>query len=97
MTEQDCLDYCHSKGWFWLENTELGAVDLYSILDRVSCWCCCNKNLKELKNIYIHLPNYWEKLKALQSQMSRPFKGYYKNQPKGIFELEERFSKETRS
>jgi len=94
MTEKDCLEYCHAKGWYWYETTESGTVELYSILDRVSCWCCCNKNLKELKNIYLHLPEYWEKLKALQSQMSRPIKGFYKNHPKGIFELEDRFSKE---
>lgn len=69
-------------------------MDLYSILDRISCWCCCNKNLKELRNIYRYLPNYWQRLKDLQAKIDRPFKGYYKGQAKGIFELEERFSKE---
>lgn len=28
---------------------------------RVSCFCCANKNLKELKAIYKFLPEYWQK------------------------------------
>lgn len=52
MTEADCLQYCYSAGYFWLE----GSIRLYDILDRVSCWCCCNKNLKELKNIRQYSP-----------------------------------------
>ena len=46
MTEKDCLEYCYNKGYDWNED----GIELYSILDRVSCWCCCNKNLKELEN-----------------------------------------------
>lgn len=90
MTEADCLQYCHLNGWRWMEQTDSGYVELYDILDRVSCWCCANKNLKELKNIYTYLPNYWDKLKLLQSKTDRPMK------PSGsVFELEERFIKET--
>lgn len=70
MTEKDCLKYCYDKGFNWLEED----VELYSILDRVSCWCCANKNLKELKNYYKYLPNYWNKLKEFQSKTNRPFK-----------------------
>ncbi len=69
---------------------------LYDILDRVSCWCCCNKNLKELRNIRQYLPEYWEKLKHLQAQLERPMKGFYKGQPRGVFELDERFAREDR-
>lgn len=83
MTEQDCLAYCYSKGFCWNEN----GVELYDILDRVSCWCCCNKNLKELKNIYLYLPEYWEKLKDLQIRTARPMKG----EGKSVFDLEKRF------
>lgn len=86
MTESDCLKYCREKGYQWLEN----GVDLYSILDRVSCWCCRNKNLKELKNIYTHLPNYWQMLIGLQSRIDEPFKG----KGKSIFELEKKFQEE---
>ena len=86
MTEKDCLAYCYEQGFDWNEN----GVELYSILDRVSCWCCANKNLKELKNIYLYLPEYWLKLKGLQSRLDRPLKG----EGKSVFELEERFRKE---
>lgn len=88
MTEKDCLQYCYDKGYNWLED----GIDLYSILDRVSCWCCANKNLKELKNYYLYLPKYWQKLKDLQSQTDRPFK----NNKYTIFDLEEKFKKESK-
>lgn len=86
MTEKDCLDYCYKKGIDWKE----GEIDLYSILDRVSCWCCANKNLKELRNIYHYLPEYWGLLKGMQSRIARPFR----RDGKTIFELEERFKAE---
>lgn len=86
MTEKNCLEYCYSKGFSWEED----GVELYSILDRVSCWCCCNKNLKELKNYYKHLPKYWNKLKEYQNKTNRPFK----NNKYTIFYLEEKFKKE---
>lgn len=53
MTEKDCLEYCYNKGYDWNED----GIELYSILDRVSCWCCCNKNLKELENYYKYYQN----------------------------------------
>ena len=78
------------KGYCWDEN----GVELYSILDRVSCWCCCNKNKKELYNIWLHLPQYWERLKELQSKLDRPMKqicnkkyGHYGN----VFDMEKAF------
>lgn len=86
MTEAMCLDFCRYNGFNWME----GDVDLYDILDRVSCWCCCNKNLKELKNMYLYLPKYWGYLKGLQSRINRPFR----RNGMTIFELEERFKKE---
>lgn len=85
MTEADCLNYCYQSGWDWMED----GADLYSLLDRVSCWCCANKNKKELRNIFLHLPQYWEQLKVLQNQIKRPFKNYG-----SIFELEQMFEKE---
>ena len=94
MTEADCLAYCYERGFEWRE----GNVRLYDILDRVSCWCCANKNLKELRGHYHHLPQYWERLKDLQRRTDRPMKGYYdkeKTRPKGVFELEARFAAES--
>ncbi|MCX4255137.1 MAG: phosphoadenosine phosphosulfate reductase, partial [Bacilli bacterium] len=78
--------YCYERGFSWLEN----GIKLYDILDRVSCWCCSNKNIKELRNYYKYLPSYFEKLKMLQSKTNRPFK----NNKYTIFELEERFKEE---
>ena len=43
MTEKDCLEYCYNRGFYWEEN----GIKLYDKLDRVSCWCCANKNKKE--------------------------------------------------
>lgn len=98
MTEKDCLTYCRERGWNWNEVsqvTESGVIDLYDILDRVSCWCCANKNLKELRNIYVYLPQYWRRLEDLQRRTNRPFKGFYKGEPRGIFELRCRFDQGT--
>lgn len=57
MTEKDCLEYCYRKGYYWEEK----GIRLYDILDRVSCWCCGNKNKKELENMYKYLPEYYIK------------------------------------
>lgn len=70
MTEQDCLQYCYEHGWNWKEN----GVDLYEILDRVSCWCCANKNQKEIKNIMIYLSEYWERIKEYEERCGVAYK-----------------------
>ena len=92
MTEADCLAFCYERGFFWEES----GIRLYDILDRVSCWCCKNKNRKELKAIYQYLPQYWEKLKELQAQISMPLKPYSrKGIPYGnVFDLERVFEQE---
>lgn len=56
ITESECLKYCYNKGFFWEENR----VRLYTILDRVSCWCCGNKNNREIENMFLYLPEYWK-------------------------------------
>lgn len=95
MTERDCLAYCYLQGYDWLEKTDSiydvpEYIDLYEILDRVSCWCCRNKNLKELKAIYYYFTNsYWQQLKDIQARLPQPMK-----QSGSVFELEERFAKE---
>ena len=86
MKEEDCLLYCYEHNFNWLEDS----IKLYDILDRVSCWCCANKNLKELRNYYKYLPKYWDRLKQFQSRTNRPFK----NNKYTIYDLEERFKKE---
>ena len=72
ITEAQALRYCRNQGILWNEN----GVNLYDILDRVSCWCCCNKNKKELYNIRKYLPDYWKKLIELQSKIERPMKKF---------------------
>lgn len=54
MSERDCLNYCYEQGFKWEETTRL-----YDILDRVSCWCCANKNKKELNNMLRYLYSYY--------------------------------------
>lgn len=90
MTEADCLAYCRERGWHWEEDTESGPIDLYDQLDRVSCWCCRNKNLKELKAIFTHLPRYWGMLGQLEAKIGKPMKG----EGKSINDLARRFRKE---
>ena len=82
MTENDALVYCRKKGFTY---TEDDGVDLYDVLDRVSCYCGANKNLKELEAIYKHLPKYWSRLRDMQSRTDKLFKGV------GVNALEDRF------
>lgn len=66
-TEADCLATCKLRGHTWWE----GGVCLYDVLDRVSCWCCRNKNQRELRAIHDNLPGYWERLVALESVLGQ--------------------------
>lgn len=89
MTEEDALSFCRKRGFSWQEND----IDLYDIMDRVSCWCCKNNNLKELRNIYHYLPEYWDKLKELQDKTDFPYKNY--KDAKTVYDLEKKFRKES--
>lgn len=71
MTEEDCLLYCYRRGFRW---SECG-VFLYNVLDRVSCWCCRNKNFKELRAIHDYLPEYWARLVAMEEVLGPMKKG----------------------
>lgn len=70
MTEADCLELCYARGHTW----EQDGVRLYDVLDRVSCWCCRNKNLKELEAMREHLPRYYEMLVAIERTLGEPMK-----------------------
>lgn len=67
MKESDCLRYCKERGYTW----EQEGVPLYDILDRVSCWCCRNKNMKELRAIHDHLPDTWKRLCAMEDVLGQ--------------------------
>ena len=86
MSESDCLEYCRSKGFWWHED----GVDVYDVVDRASCWCCRNKNIRELRAIRRYLPEYWNRLKGLQSRIDMPFR----RDGLSIFDLDKRFEEE---
>lgn len=83
ITESMALELCYSSGFYWQEDD----VYLYDIFSRVSCWCCANKNLRELENMYLRLPEYWKQLEQLQSRTNRPMKG----NGKSVFQLSNKF------
>lgn len=67
MSEKDCLEYCYKKGFYWEEN----GVRLYDVLKRVSCWCCANKNKKELNNMFYYLPQYYLQIIGLLKEIKK--------------------------
>lgn len=81
VTEKEALEYCYQKGFDW--------EGLYNYLDRVSCWCCRNKNLKELKNIYRYMNDVWLALVELENKIGEPYRNNC-----SLKQLEERFKKE---
>lgn len=94
MTELECLRYCFDNGIHWYEPSfavASGQVELYDILDRVSCWCCANKNIKELRHIHDFLPHYWHRLEELDKVSPFPFHGYYNGVPITIAYYHARF------
>lgn len=84
MDEADALKHCYEVGVDYMEQ----GYRLYDLLDRASCYCCGNKNLKELRNIYSCLPEYWERLKDKQGKTARLYKKI------GIDAFEHRFEEE---
>jgi len=86
ITEKESLINCYRRGVYW----EMNGIKMYEILDRLSCWCCRNKNLKELKEIFYCLPDYWERLKKLERLIGEPMKG----EGMGLVALERRFCRE---
>lgn len=96
--ESQALKFCYSLGYDW--------GGLYKNLDRVSCWCCRNKNLKELKNIFYYMPGTWQQLKILEQKIGEPYRKYkkiigyeneepiYKSFYISIADFERRFKKE---
>lgn len=86
MTEKDCLQYCYDRGFDW--------GGLYEHFDRLSCWCCPLKNMKELKILYTFYPQLWKKLKemdkkSLETANYNSFKQHYT-----VADLENKFKKE---
>lgn len=81
VTESEALTYCYNKGFDW--------DGLYNHFDRVSCWCCPLKNLKELKALYQYYPDLWERLKEMDKRAYNQFRADY-----SVEELEKKFKQE---
>ena len=60
ITEKEALEYCYSKGFNW--------GGLYEHFDRVSCFCCPFKSLKELKVLYKFYPELWQILAEMDKK-----------------------------
>ena len=81
MTEADCLNYCHARGFTW--------GGLYKIFRRVSCWCCPLQPISELRKLRAHYPELWQKLLYMDAHTWQPFRPDYTAQ-----QLETRFALE---
>lgn len=99
ITEKAALETCYKNGVNYIEDghvlydainklRQVQNIRLYDVLDRGSCFCCGNKNLKELKGVFKNLPQYWERLKAMQNCTDRLYKKV------GLQALEHRFESE---
>jgi 3'-phosphoadenosine 5'-phosphosulfate sulfotransferase (PAPS reductase)/FAD synthetase len=77
-TEEECLNYCHAKGYDW--------GGLYEVFDRVSCWCCPLKSLKEMRKLRKCFPDLWEQLKDMDGRAWNQFRADY-----SVEDLEIRF------
>lgn len=80
MVEKDALQYCYDRGFTW--------GGLYEKFDRLSCFCCPLKSLKELEILYREFPHLWSKLREWDSKTYRQFRADY-----SILDLEEKFNK----
>jgi len=77
-TEKMALAYCYSKGFTW--------SGLYENLARVSCWCCDQKRIGELKWIYSERPELWKKLLEMEKMTNHKYKENFT-----VKELDKRF------
>lgn len=78
--EDQALEYCYAQGYSW--------GGLYNHLDRVSCYCCRNKNLKELKYIYKFRKDLWIELKKYEEKFGQMKRGH------SLEELESRYDRQ---
>ena len=81
VTEAAALQYCYERGFDW--------DGLYKHFDRVSCWCCPLKNLRELKTLWRYYPELWAELRRMDERAFNQFRADY-----SVAELERKFEKE---
>lgn len=90
-TEQDCLNYCYSRGLDW--------GGLYETFNRVSCWCCPLAPISELRKLWKYYPELWQQLEQWD-KIVREREGW-ENMPKfknenTVERLTKRFEREDR-
>lgn len=78
INEKAALRFCYDRRFDW--------GGLYEHFDRVSCWCCPLKNLKELKTLYLHFPELWAELKDMDDRAYNQFRADY-----SVQQLEDKF------
>lgn len=81
ITEADALAYCYERGFDW--------GGLYKHFDRVSCWCCPLKNLRELKTLWRYYPELWAELRKMDERAFNQFRADY-----SVADLEKKFASE---
>ena len=81
ISENECLKYCYSKGFYF--------GGLYEHIDRVSCFCCPLSGLDKLRYVYWKRPELWNIMKKMDQQSYRDFRPDYT-----LIELEKKFNKE---
>lgn len=79
MTEKDCLHKCYENGFYY--------DGLYEKFDRLSCYLCPLKKLKEYEIIYKEFPELWEKMRLLDNSCINEFRIDY-----SLKQLEDRFN-----
>ncbi len=75
------LAYCYERGFDW--------GGLYKHFDRVSCWCCPLKNLRELKTLWRYYPELWAELRQMDERAFNQFRADY-----SVADLERKFENE---
>jgi 3'-phosphoadenosine 5'-phosphosulfate sulfotransferase (PAPS reductase)/FAD synthetase len=86
MDEKECLRYCRLHGFDW--------GGLYSIMPRVSCFCCPLQGVNRMRKLRHHFPELWSKMLDWDSQF-RLNRGFYDYQT--VHDLEQRFTVEERN
>lgn len=88
MTEKQALQFCYDRGFDW--------EGLYERFHRVSCYCCPQKRIGELRTIYTHYPEIWVKMIDMENTIE-PSEHYitFRNK-KTVKDLDQRFHNESR-
>jgi len=66
MTENNCMDYCITMGYWW--------NGLYEKFNRVSCWCCPMSRIGELKVLHDEYPELWTELRVMGEKAYNTFR-----------------------